>query len=104
MDIYSLIDSINTKMERMINDMEYVTPDKLGLDTRAAYTLSVNEDCIIVDKRNDRTLQYYGGFEYVDKEYRKELGDYVIYLGEDDRVRGHLNRFYGIEEVEEDLD
>jgi hypothetical protein len=39
-------------------------------------------------------MQYYGGFEYVYKEYRHEMGDYVFYLAEDDRVGGHIDSYY----------
>lgn len=98
--IYELVESVNSKIERMINQMETVSADKLGLDIRAGYQLYINEDCIIVDKYDDRSLQYYGGFEYVDKEYRKIIGDYVIYLNDEDRVSGCLDRFYGKDQDE----
>ena len=50
-----------------------------------------------------RTLDYYGGFEYVHKYYRREVGDYVFYLAEDDRVRGHIERFMVIDEESENV-
>jgi hypothetical protein len=93
-DIFSFIEDTNDQLRRLVHEMEYVPADSLGLDRRAAYRLWVNDDCIIVDKGNDRTLQYYGGFEYVDKEYRIEMGDYVIYLSDDDRVQGHIDTHY----------
>ena len=78
----------------MVQKMEKVKANKLGLDIRAGYTLYIDEECIIVDKNDDRMLQYYGGFEYVDKEYRIEIGDYVIYSNCDDRVSDCLERYY----------
>jgi hypothetical protein len=39
-------------------------------------------------------MQYYGGFEYVDKDYRYEMGDYVFYTVDDDRVGGHVDSYY----------
>lgn len=104
MDTFDFIEDINLRVERFINkNMEQITParDNIGLDNRSAYTLYISQDAIAVDKHQDRNLQYYGGFEYVDKEYRRELGDYVFYLGEDDRVRGHIDRYYDREEEEE---
>jgi hypothetical protein len=41
-----------------------------------------------------------GGFEYVDKDYRMELGEYVLYSADDGRVSGHLNQFKDIKEDE----
>jgi hypothetical protein len=76
--------------------------DKLGLDIRAGGYVWVDEDTIVVKKGSDGSLQYYGGFEYVDKDCRREMGDYVFYLGEDSRVRGHLDRYYGVEREEEE--
>ena len=35
--------------------------------------------------------------EYVDKEFRHEAGGYIFYLGEDSRVRDHIDRFYSEE-------
>lgn len=102
--INELIESINEKIDHMTADMETVSADKLGLDIRAGHRLHINEDCIIVEKQNDRSLQYYGGFEYIDKSCRQEIGDYVIYLLDDDRVNRCLDRFYGEVEAEKDLD
>lgn len=66
----------------------------LGLDERASYGglwVDVrNEEFIAVKANDDRVLQYYGGFEYIDKEFRKELGGYVFYLTEDDQ-EGRVN-------------
>lgn len=97
MELYELIETIELSVERHINkNMTQITParDNIGLDPRSAYTLYVSGEAIAVPKSCDRTLQYYGGFEYVDKEYRKELGDYVFYLADDDRVMGHIEQYY----------
>lgn len=98
--IYDLIDSVEEKTRRFVNEnMDLVSATKLGLDQRCG-RLFVNEDGIAVDLGSDRTLQYYGGFEYVDKEYRHELGDFVFYTVDDDRVRDHVESYYAEEEVE----
>lgn len=90
MDMNSIdfVDHINYKVERFVNTLEFTNADKLGLDRRAGYTLYIDRDhtCIIVKKYDDRVLQYYGGFEYIDKEFRHEFGDYVFYSRDDERV------------------
>jgi hypothetical protein len=84
--------------------MTETSSPNLRLDPRAGYKLWVDEDTIAVSKSSDGSLQYYGGFEYVDKAYRREVGDYVFYLGDDNRVREHLDYYYGIERPEEEDD
>lgn len=82
----------NELAEELMGEGENVMAKALGLDVRAAHVLFVGDDWIAVGKSEDRNLQYYGGFEYVDKEHRTEIGDYVFYSAESDRVRGHLDR------------
>ncbi len=98
--IYDLIDSVEEKTRRFVNEnMDLVSATELGLDQRCG-RLFVNEDGIAVSKGSDRTLQYYGGFEYVDRDYRNELGDFVFYTVDDDRVREHVAQYYEKESVE----
>ncbi len=99
--IYEFIDDVNEKLYRMVQKMEKVKANKLGLDIRAGYTLYIDEECIIVDKNDDRMLQYYGGFEYVDKDFRNAIGDYVVYMNGDSRVADCLERYYGEAEAEQ---
>jgi hypothetical protein len=76
--------------------MTEVTAEQLGLDKRAFWGYAyIDETAVVVIKEQTRTLDYYGGFEYVDKDYRREVGDYVFYLAEDDRVRRHIERALG---------
>lgn len=101
MELYELFETIELSVERHINsNMQqiYPTRDNIGLNPRSASTLYISEDAIAVNKHQDRTLQYYGGFEYVDKEFRKELGEYVFYLAGDDRVAGHISRYFDRDE------
>ena len=100
MDIYDLIENSERMAREVISMMKSVKPEELGLDSRAGYELFVSDNCIAVTKYNNRSLAYYGGFEYVDSSNRFELGNYVFYVDEDDRVRGHLNKYKGIEEPE----
>jgi len=98
--IYDLIDSVEEKTRRFVNEnMDLVSASELGLDQRCG-RLFVNEDGIAVSKDSDRSLQYYGGFEYVDRDYRNELGDFVFYTVDDDRVREHVAQYLEKESVE----
>ena len=88
MNTFEFLDSIDDRITAHVAKMTEVIGEDLGLDSRAAYRLYVDADhtCIAVSKTCDRTLQYYGGFEYVDKDFRRELGNWVFYFAEDDRV------------------
>ena len=87
-----MIDAVNNIVDDYATNMTLVGAEELGLDRRCG-DLYISHDCIAVPKRRDNTLQYYGGAEYVDKDYRTEMGDWVFYFDEDERVRDHLDVF-----------
>ena len=90
--MYELFEKIDDLVKVFLEEeATKVTAEEIGLDRRAAHRLFVTHNAIIVHKKHDASLQYYGGFEYVDKECRKEVGDYVFYTDDDDRVRRHLS-------------
>jgi hypothetical protein len=86
--VYDMTEAIVEVVERNVRDnFEMVNADRLGLDIRAGYKLFVNEDAIAVAKHNDRTLQYYGGFEYIKEgEGRTTIGDYTFFTSDNERV------------------
>lgn len=93
-DALDFCEQMTAMVSRFIAQMSEVQAKELGLDSRSFWGYAyVDETAIVVNKEQSRTLDYYGGFEYVDKAYRREVGDYVFYLAEDDRVRGHIERF-----------
>jgi hypothetical protein len=98
MDIQYFIEDISEQVQNYVNEnMEAVNLNetKIGLDPRASYgPIFINRSGIAVKKNYDRNMQYYGGFEYVDKDYRYEMGDYVFYTVDDDRVGGHVDSYY----------
>lgn len=73
-----------------LNDFEEVSPKDLGLDVRSAGTVFKGSDCVVVNKHDLGRFNYYGGGEYVDKDYVTQVGDYVVYSAEDSRVAGWL--------------
>lgn len=84
----------------MMGLKEYQAKD-MGLDPRCG-RLYADEEHIVVDKSRDGTLQYYGGFEYIDKENRIEVGDYVFYSANDSRVNNCLSKVFDtIDEMED---
>ena len=94
---------INGKIEAIIDEMIEVKPDELGLDKRCAFQLFIDEEYIAVQKSDLRNIRYYGGFEYVSEEYVLELGEYVFYHSEDERVTGHISEYYDKQEDKENV-
>jgi hypothetical protein len=102
--MYDFLEGINESILFRTEEMEYVSPTKLGLDQRSACRVWVSDECIIVDAGDDRSMQYYGGFEYVDSQYRVAVGDYVIYLADDGRVSRCIDCFIDVDEDEEEAE
>ena len=91
MDFQDLIDTVNNTVDTFLADAQEVDSSALGFDGRSFYGKAfVTPEVLAVRAESDRSLQYYGGFEYVRKEHRIGMGDWVFYLAESDRVREHL--------------
>jgi len=90
-NLLDLIDEVQDMVERQVQGMRRVSASELGLDMRCgrAY-VDDNMEYIVVDSGNARSYNYYGGFEYIDDEDKRTLGDYVVYLNTSDRVRDAL--------------
>ena len=100
MSTEDIICRINDIVSDHLNEeFEMIPAVKAGLDHRCG-GIFISQDAIVVDKYRDGTLQYYGGFEYVDKGFRKEIGDYVFYLYDDSRVASHIDRFFDRDDEE----
>jgi hypothetical protein len=90
---YDLIaEEVNPKVREFVYNCPKVNASAVGLDDRCG-KVYVAEDAIICYTGNDRQLQYYGGFEYVDKDYRMGVGDFVFYFSDDERVNNCLDHF-----------
>jgi hypothetical protein len=105
MDALDFCEQMTEKARRFVAQMTEVTAEQMGLDPRSFWGHAyVDNTAIVVNKEQSRKLDYYGGFEYVDREYRREVGDYVFYIAEDDRVREHIARALGKELEEEEME
>lgn len=81
--------------EEALSDAKELRAEVLGLDPRAAYRLWVGEDFIACRTSEDRGLQYYGGWQYIEEQHRIVLGGYVFYSSSADRVLDALDRLRG---------
>ena len=95
----NLINEINQKVEVYVGGLTQVTGADLGLDERVGRLYTDGFEGIVVHKEADQRLCYYGGFEYVDKYYREEIGNYVFYLTGDNRVDECLENYRNLESV-----
>lgn len=86
MELQDALNQLDELAEQLVKGAVSIHASKMGLDDRCGY-LMVGEDFIAT--RHDRTLQYYGGFEYVDAEYRHVMGSWVFYDIEHERVAEH---------------
>jgi len=94
-NLYTIKNLMNEMVEQLIDDeFRSVKPTEIGLDSRAAHEVFINEDNIAIRRSNRRSLDYYGGFEYVDEEHVTVLGDYIFYSSDDERVQDHLDEFF----------
>jgi hypothetical protein len=101
MDIYEFFEEQENVVFQYVNSrFKQVSADKLGLDIRAGYVLYVSDDAIAVSKRNASNLDYYGGFEYVDKDSRFESCGYVFYTRDSDRVDTCISRYEDEKQVD----
>ena len=79
MPVQVAIDNALVHVSEAIDCLPRVRADHIGLDPRAGYVYVDLEDECIITKGNHRSLDYYGGFEYVPADNITELGDYKIY-------------------------
>ena len=85
--VFGFVDEIDRMVDEYVEqNFQRVNAEDCGLDPRAAYELYVNRDAIVCDRNAIGRLDYYGGFEYVDKDYCKEIGDYVFFFNDYERV------------------
>lgn len=83
----------------LLENMTSVLPEQVGLDRRCN-RMYISRDGIA--STHARNLDYYGGFEYIDSEYRKTIGEVTFYFAGHDRVDECIDRYYST--VEDTVD
>jgi len=95
--MYKLEQTIENAVQQYIEESDVVEIgpkglEELGLDFRCGRILiSVNED--FVAACSPRSIEYYGGWEYIDSEFKLDAGSYRFYDREADRVDAVI-RYY----------
>ena len=94
-----MLDAINEVVERNIREnFEQCSGATVGLDMRVG-RIYINTYDRVIASNNQRGLEYYGGFEYIDKEMVVTVGDWTFYQG--DRVDECIDTYEGKEELED---
>lgn len=92
---YEMAEKFDRQFADWVATLAEVLPEDLNLDRRCGYRLYVADDGIVVHRMHDKNLQYYGGFEYVNKDFRHVYGDWIFYSAQDNRVNEALAYFEG---------
>ena len=86
--LYDLDDSINSTVAKFIEEnCKEGDREQTGLDVRAFGKFWYCYEGIFIYEHSRGRLDYYGGFEYIDREFVKSYGEYVFYSSEADRVQ-----------------
>lgn len=101
MSVYDLIEEFEDEFTNKVSKMERYSPEQLGLDSRCwvKFYIPKEKDCLIVQGKTN-TLDYYGGFEYIDAEYIKRIGGYTIYSTDCQRVQDCLDYVFDNDQQE----
>ena len=88
--IYGLQHSIDQTVEQFLKDTNAVEIgsrglEELGLDFRCG-RIYVSVEGDFVAACNPRSIEYYGGWEYIDSEFKLDAGSYRFYDREAGRV------------------
>ena len=95
--MYKLEKTIGNAVDQYVKNSDVVEIGsfglkELGLDFRCGRILiSVNEN--FVAACNPSSIEYYGGWEYIDSEFKLDTPEYRFYDGEADRVYNVINNY-----------
>lgn len=99
--MWELQEQIECMVDQYFEDAsaQRVSAEAVGLDCRAGYLFVSTEEGWIAS-RNTRSLEYYGGFEYIDCEYKVVVGDITFYSADHSRVADALECYNSMQEQE----
>jgi len=101
MNVREFLYDVQDQVEQLVRDLKQVSAEEGWLDRRAGMVY-VSPTHVIAHGSNVRSMNYYGGFEYVSKECTTTIGDYTFWSAEDDRVQEFIDYVYGDEADEDD--
>lgn len=82
-----------------------ISAEEIGLDRRAGTVfVSTEEGWIAAVGGNIRSLEYYGGFEYVSDEDKLTIGGTTFYSNDSSRVADAIEYYSDEEQREEDAE
>ena len=95
--IYGLEHTIEQAVEQFLKDTDAVEIgsrglEELGLDFRCG-RIYISVEGNFVAACNPRSIEYYGGWEYIDSEFKLDAGNYRFYDRDADRVDAVI-RYY----------
>lgn len=101
LDMHVLVSEVNSQIKGALTDDCMVKASELGLDERCG-SCWLTDTALVVKTGSRYAWDYYGGFEYIDKEEITVLGDYVFYDRYADRIDECFDTFHcrRTEEVE----
>ena len=100
---------LQEQIERMVDEYfedseaQRVSAEAVGLDHRAGYLFISTEEGWIAS-RNTRSLEYYGGFEYIGEEYRVTVGEITFYSSDHSRVADAIEYYNDEHQRREDAE
>ena len=103
--MWELQDQIDNLIDQYLEDSEAVrvSAEAVGLDHRAGYVfVSTEEGWIAAVAGNVRSLEYYGGFEYVDDKL--SIGDITFYSSDSSRVADAIEYYNDERQRKEDAE
>ena len=92
--MWELQNQIDNLIDQYLEDSDAVrvSAEAVGLDHRAGYVfVSTDEGWIAAVAGNVRSLEYYGGFEYVDNKL--SIGEMTFYSSDSSRVADAIEYF-----------
>ena len=103
--MWELQEQIEQVVDQYFEDAsaQRVSAEAVGLDARAGYLFISTEEGWIAS-RNTRSLEYYGGFEYIDIEYKMSVGDITFYSEDHSRVADALEYYNALQEQQGEED
>ena len=103
--MWELQEQIEKLVDQYFEDAsaQRVSAEDVGLDLRAGYLFVSTEEGWIAS-RNTRSLEYYGGFEYIGEDYKVTVGEITFYSADHSRVADAIEYYSDEQQRKEDAE